>query len=140
MSTQFPPLPYRRLKMMANGIWDEVRKVFYPFKLANSTVAAKAGIRYYIKNVSTSGANAGDTSVATPGWTFKVDGNTLTTLTVVPATVAASNVNSGAQFSMDVNVLCDTNSAITTYGGPTTVTRNVIYAEIPEDLGWVVVE
>ena len=128
-----PSLPYRRLVKFANGIWDENRKTFYPFIVSSGNVDAKTGIRYFVKSIMCSAQNAGNAAAATIGYAFKVGGILRTAVAVVPATVAASNVNAGATFSVDVGVLTDANSEVATQGVATTSRYFVVYAEIPNE-------
>lgn len=142
MSTQYPPLPYRRLRLMANGLWDEVKKTFYPFKTSSVTVSAKSGIRYFVKSASMTGTNTGDHAVANMNWYCSLNGSTVTfCVCTIPATTAASNVSSGNSNFTEVNQLFDANSAITRgVDSASSYQGAVTYAEIPADLGWVVVE
>ena len=60
-----PSLPYRRLVKFANGIWDENRKTFYPFKSVHKTVStdlvsAKKNIHIFVKSSWISAYNSGD--------------------------------------------------------------------------------
>ena len=137
MSTQYPPLPHRRLKMMANGIWDEVNKAFYPYRVSSVTVAAKPGIRYYVHQASCTGYATGINAVALARYVRGVVNKVTTNFIniVVPVMTQATDYFSFTSTSI-INVLCDANAAITmsaSYG-------SVIYAEIPDDLGWVVIE
>ena len=64
------PLPFRRLKAYGNGIWDESRKAFYPFKSAVDTVTGKKGIYYYVRSYCARGANTGDHAASFVGFTI----------------------------------------------------------------------
>jgi len=145
MSTQYPPLPYRRLKLMANGLWDEVRKEFYPFISFHSNQSDKVGIpgyHYYIKSVQISAYNVGDNNTGYVSVKIHVGGvERIFVVLTVPATVAASNVNASASTSTEVNLLGDPSASIdVTKAGVTQCYVTVIYAEVPADPGWVVVE
>ena len=136
-------LPYRRLQKFANGIWDEERKTFYPFILGITTVPAKRGISYYVKTISATGANAGDSAVGILGWSLTLNGKVFYfDICIVAQTVAASNVNACNYGSLELDVLTDSNTALTIYGQSTTRYYGVVYAEIPTDPagGPVVVE
>lgn len=140
MTKRLNALPYRRLKMMANGIWDEARQEFYPFKLGNKSgslntiiVTAKNGVRYYVLSWSITIRN----TAATDGEGVFIRGYQYAVLvdiggcTIIPS-VASVNTNSGIS-----NVLLDNNSAITaaTASGKAVGYYNLytVYAEIPAD-------
>lgn len=130
------PLPFRRLKRYVNGIWDEQRQEFYPFKIAYGTVGAKPGIRYYIHMISASGANTGDHAAVNLGFTCTVDGVTQYPMyATVPVTTAADGTGRGATNSCsDMGILCDSGTAITVSSGASTGALSVVYAEIPVDV------
>ena len=131
-----PSLPYRRLVKFANGIWDENRKAFYPFFATSASLLAKRGISYYIKSVSSSGANTGDKAVSTVGLLTSPEGTTGTVIVgncVIPVTVAASNVSSGNSNCQEVDILCRPNTTQYVQGSSTTATVATVYAEIPVD-------
>ena len=132
------PLPFRRLKEYANGIWDETRKEFYPFNIvfvqnAGAFLLAKPGIRYYVKCLSLGATNAGDKASATPTVNMTQNGGTRYCGVSVAATVAASNVNQNANVFFNLGILCDTNKAIGASITSTSACITVVYAEIPDD-------
>jgi hypothetical protein len=134
MSASLNSLPFRRLKQYANGIYDETRKTFYPFLSSNSTVLGKKSIAYYVKSAYVTGTNEGDHVVSYIGWTGTLGGNTkYICYIVVPASVAASNVNSFASVNVNVGVLFDANKDLTQVSTATTASQSIVYAEIPID-------
>lgn len=127
-------LPYRRLQKFANGIWDEERKTFYPWKLSQSAVPAKRGVHYYLALVSYWGVNVGDAAAGYVTVTISVGGSSLVIVSGrMPATVAASNVNAAMHGNCETNILCDSNTAITPSGAGTIYAYSLKYAEIPAD-------
>ena len=146
MSTQYPPLPHRRLKMMANGVWDEAKKAFYPFivyssSLNNASIPGKANIMYFIKDASISGENNGDKAPASNYVQITQNGETrIVCFVKISQTVAASYVNSSEALFCEVDVLTDSGTPILIKIGSSTGFATVVYAEIPSDLGWVAVE
>ena len=127
------PLPFRRLKGYANGIWDETRKEFYPWKAAATTVTAKKGIRYFIHSVYASGANTGDHATSNTGLNVVINGVVCYYSVYVPATVAASNISQGAVLQINPDVLCDAQTAITILYQSVSNVTVCLYAEIPDD-------
>lgn len=127
-----PSLPYRRLVKFANGIWDENRKTFYSYKVATSTLPAKRGVMYFIKNLSVTGTNFGDAAAGYVGVYITKDG---TQFTVCPCyinqTTAASNVGACNSGFAQLDLLCDVNTAISVLQLATSFTRIIQYAEIP---------
>ena len=104
------PLPYRRLKEYANGIWDETRKEFYPFisSVSSATITGKKGIMYYVKSVSTSAQNTGDHAVAFSSAKVTQLGVVRYLLQLlIPVSAAATNIPSSGTISHDANILCD---------------------------------
>ena len=85
-----PSLPYRRLVKFANGIWDENRKTFYPFKVTNTTLPAKRGISYFVHTIVCTGTNTGDAAVTSVGYAATVLGVPVYLMAVVPVSTAAS--------------------------------------------------
>ena len=142
MSTQYPPLPHRRLKLMANGIWDEIRKEFYPFKLSHVTVPAKRGIIRYVHTAQTSAHSSGDTPAGHVSWAISVGSTTVYVARAsVCATVAASNVNACNSSYQLVSCLADEGSALTfNSASVSSGIGSIVYAEIPADRDWVYVE
>ena len=107
---QLNPLPYRRLRLMANGIWDEVKKEFYPFisSVSSATITGKKGIMYYVKFVSISAQNTGDHAVAYSSvkvTQLGVARYLLQLLILVSA--AATSIPSSGTISHDAHILCD---------------------------------
>jgi len=137
-------LPYRRLQKFANGIWDENRKVFYPFKVANSvTVAAKRNIMYYVNSIHLSASSSGDTVLSYCRYSGKILGTTVVLCNLyIQGTVAASNVNAAQSIYVEPSVLCDPNSPLTWANTVGVYNGVIVYAEIPSDPagGPVVVE
>ena len=128
-----PSLPYRRLVKFANGIWDENRKTFYPFKTSTASVPAKRGIQYFVKSASMSGANTGDHAVSNMNWYCSLNGSSVTfCVCTIPATTNASGVSSGNSAFTEVNQLFDANSAISRgVDSAASYQAAVTYAEIP---------
>jgi len=137
MSPQYkeiPGLPFRRLKQYANGIWDETRKEFYPYKGATTTVPAKRGFRFFVHSAFSAGENDGDKAVTLVGWAVTVFGSTVYVCrTNVPTSSAASGVGQWAGLSQNPDILCDSNTAITSSATASIAYVGVVYAEIPDD-------
>ena len=127
------PLPFRRLKEYANGIWDEERQTFYPFKAVYDTSPpAKPGIAYYLKSVQTVIKATGIVGGASGYVTGVVGGETARFgIVAVPAMTQATDYWSSV-CDFNVGVLCDVNTALTCIAA-TYVT--IVYAEIPADVG-----
>lgn len=139
MSTQYPPLPYRRLKLMANGIWDEVNKAFYPWKHASATTAGKAGIMYYVKSVTLSGFYTGIVAAGYVKFLYYVGGVNAGPHIGLPQMTQATDF-AHSVVDVDISTLCDPGTGFTVAASLYSQYCHVIYAEIPDDLGWVVIE
>lgn len=130
-----PPLPNRRLKEYANGVWDEQYGRFYPYKLfsgvATKTLAAKDAIMFYIKSCAVSAYNsAGNAAGATtPNCTVNRATEYLGRVTV-PATVGEGITASA--FST-IGVLLDVNTPLQVNISCTGGGFAIVYAEIPAD-------
>jgi len=134
MTKRLNALPYRRLKMMANGIWDEAKQEFYIFKPSVGTLSAKRGIHYFIKSCQQSAVNAGDHAVGSLAIQITFNGSLVyITQGWVPVTVAASNVNAGCSIYNAPCILCDPGTPVTVVHGGTTNGTAFTYAEIPSD-------
>jgi len=128
-------LPYRRLQKFANGIWDEERKVFYPFKTSVTTVPAKKNIHYYVKSVTIQATNAGDSTVKPVNVQATINGIvSYLGYVAVPVSTAALLPSTQTSAKFDVNVLCSPNTAITKVSNATSAANTlIVYAEIPAD-------
>ena len=103
------------------GFITDSQGVAYPLLVANDTVAAQAGIRYYIHALHGSIMATGNHYVQAT-----IDG-VLRHLLIQYSAAAIS-----ASISLAPGVLCDVNTAITyTLTPPATGTPVIIYAEIP---------
>ena len=128
-----PSLPYRRLVKFANGIWDENRKTFYPFKVSNATVAAKRGIRYFVSSMAVSGQVSGISAASSVTIGITQFGTTSNVLWLrLPATTQASDYVSDS-ISVIYDVLLDENAAIACATTATSGSYTIVYAEIPVD-------
>ena len=129
-----PSLPYRRLVKFANGIWDENRKTFYPFKTSAETMPAKKGISYFVFSISLQGTNTGDKPVQ-PVHVGAIINRVTSTLAhiSIPASVAAANVNSQSSNFFNLCVLCDPGTEVTCYSTATSSRVLIVFAEIPID-------
>jgi len=130
-------LPYRRLQRFANGIWDEERKTFYPFRMFSistyASIPAKANMMYYVKSATISGQNSGDHAAAANYISIVVGGTSCLIRLILCQTVAAANVNANATVSPEIEVLADVNTAVSAVIGATSGHINIIYAMIPAD-------
>ena len=127
-----PSLPYRRLVKFANGIWDENRKAFYPFKTSMATLPAKKGISYFVYSITLQGTNTGDSVVKTIYVDENINGVPCTlAIITIPSSVAASNVNSESSAFFNLCVLCSPGTAVTRVTGATAGTSLIVFAEIP---------
>ena len=125
-------LPYRRLRTMANGIWDEVRKEFYPFRVKSSTVAAKSGFLYYVKSCGMKVNVTGITAAGYGVWQITSFGTTYSIGVSSPQMTQATDYFAETQ-NFEVSVLCDVKTAITLATSNVTATGFVIIAEVPDD-------
>jgi hypothetical protein len=131
------PLPFRRLVEYANGLWDETRKTFYPFILANSNVAGKNGVHYYLSSASISFKMEGIQASSQAYLSCKLSGNT-----VYPCYVKSPAMTQATDYWSEVQAVHL--GFVTDAGSPLTVVAasafNIIYAEIPaDDAGGVLV-
>ena len=122
-------LPYRRLQKFANGIWDEERKTFYPWRIANSTVAAKSNIRYFVHSVSCASAATGISAGAWAKVTVTVNGVTASLGNAYCTSQTLATDYFSVTSNQNPDVLCDVNTALTMAG----TVSVVLYAEIPAD-------
>lgn len=128
-------LPNRRLHVMGHGVWDEERKKFYPFRISNGTLAARPDVAYFIHMAEVSSVNSGDHVASTDYWALTdFAGNAIgICFAKVPETVAASNVNAGAESCCMPDILCRLNTAVTKTSTSTACSAVLVYAEIPTE-------
>jgi len=137
-ANQYPGLPFRRLKQMANGIWDETRQAFYPFRAITGTsgsFAGKNGVHYYVKTVMITATNWGAHPAATQSYVYSVVFGVNAYLAGVCLPITAADVPVSQTVSVDVGVLCDMGAGLSFVMGADNGLRVVIYAEIPGDEG-----
>lgn len=137
-----PPLPYRPLEVKANGVWDPIKKKFYPWKTAytslNATLAAaKPGIAYYVHLIRTSAENHGDAAAAMNYCQIYIGGTPFALDAWAGTTTATSGVSSVVSSMAVVDVMADVNTAITAAVASSIGRISVVYAEIPVDEGEV---
>jgi hypothetical protein len=124
------------LKEYANGVMDDSGK-FYPYKMAEGAIAAKYGIRFYIKSVSAFAYNTGDKAAISFALTGLIKNvSTAFVYGTCPATTAAlNNTLLVTIIRDDIDILLDVNTAVTQVGSPTLIQYSVTYAEIDETPG-----
>ena len=130
-------LPYRRLRMMANGIWDEAKKEFYPFRVKGSTtpanvkLSAKRGICYFVYTTAVSLYTHDDAVVRRGYFSGTINGVAQNFFGVfLPVTTGsfACGVN-----AMPMNILCDENTQVDVISNADGGNYVIVYAEIPAD-------
>lgn len=132
MALRIPPLPNRPLEVRANGIWDPVRKTFYPFRVYTAlTAVAKAGVRYYIHSVIATVRREG-IQVSVSCIVNAVVGGNVSPIVFgyMPAQTQATDYNQVNVNVVDLRILTDPGTAITLTGFEN---HRLLMAEIPDD-------
>lgn len=133
------PLPFRRFKLYANGLYDEENKRFYPFKpvgaSATSTmVAAVPGMMPFVHTATVSVYNEGDHAAG--GCTISGTRDRISAWlgrVTAPSTTLASGVNSNASAFAQINSFFDVNTAITVSISGTGGGAIVVFCLVPAD-------
>jgi len=126
-------IPYHVLKGFSNGVMDYQNK-FYPYRIANDTIAAKANVRYYVKSISLSSTQADAVAEAIDKVEGTIKGATVTLArNDVCETYAATGVSVVSY--QELGVLCDMGTAITYTKAAEAGVCIIRYAEIYEVSG-----
>jgi len=115
----------------ANGVLDQFGH-FYPFRVSDSTIAAKTNVRYYVKSVCLSGEINGIKAVCASQITATFNGQLIYLLQLkYPAMTLVTDYFAvfGERFP---GILCDRDKAITASSTASSYSASIIYAEIDD--------